>query len=145
MCLMQILCVYVCVCLCECVCQESNRQSDGAGAGAELILFRGGGQSELTQERTAGQPCVSTPIAKILGSPLQVTRILGPKPTDPHTAPKIPQKRLRIDFAGSKLGYAVRAGPSTRGKRRRGDARGGYTHIKGWSDTSRSTYFGLNT
>ena len=47
--------MYVCECVCECVCQGDNRQSDGAGAGAEVLLFRGGGQSELTQERTARQ------------------------------------------------------------------------------------------
>ena len=44
--------MYVCVCVC--VCQGDNRESDGAGAGAEVLLFRGGGQSELTQKRTAG-------------------------------------------------------------------------------------------
>ena len=47
-------CVCVCVCVCVHVCQGGNRQSDGAGAGAEVLLFRGGGQSELTQERAAG-------------------------------------------------------------------------------------------
>ena len=52
---MQIQCVYVCVFVCECVCQEGNKQSDGAGTGAEVLLFRGGGQSELTEERTARQ------------------------------------------------------------------------------------------
>ena len=52
MCLMQTLCVYVCVFVC--VCQGDNRQSDGAGAGAEVLLFRGGGQSELAEEKTAG-------------------------------------------------------------------------------------------
>ena len=51
--LMRILCVYVCVFVCECVCQGDNRQSDGAKAGVDVLLFRGGGQSELTQERSA--------------------------------------------------------------------------------------------
>ena len=40
------MCVFVCVC----VCQGDNRQSDGAGTGAEVLLFRGGGQSELRRE-----------------------------------------------------------------------------------------------
>ena len=45
----------VCVCLCErkAIYRQSDG-SDGAGAQTEVLLFRGGGQSELTQERTAG-------------------------------------------------------------------------------------------
>ena len=38
----------LCVCVCVCVCVRPS------GAGAEVLLFRGGGQSELTQERAAG-------------------------------------------------------------------------------------------
>ena len=43
----------------------------------------------------------------------QVTRISGPKPADPHTAPKNPQKRLQ--FGGQQIGARAcrRAGKGT--------------------------------